>query len=84
MVNNMRLIPENEYSVAGCYLSAIINGDYSGLTDDEEQELNNWLDDVEHVNGTHWEVSEESCFDTDEITGLLADCYTLIQYIYGE
>ena len=65
-----------EYTICGHYLSAIINGDYSGLEDSEEAELNEFLDSVsEHGNG-HWSVdSEEPDFCTDEVSGLMADCY---------
>lgn len=34
------------YILPSCYASALINGDYSGLEDEDEKELNEWLDRV--------------------------------------
>ena len=65
-----------EYSICGHYLSAIINGDTSGLSDNDEKDLDSFLHHVEaHGNG-HWSVdSEEPSFQEDEVSGLMADCY---------
>jgi len=69
-----------EYNICGAYLSAIINGDYSGLVDNEEAELNEFLDDVaiqhEILLPGHWSVdSEEPNFSMDDVSGLMDDCY---------
>jgi len=65
-----------EYTICGHYLPAIINGDHSGLTDSEEAELNTFLDSIVGRLGGHWSVnSEEPGFCTDEVSGLMADCY---------
>jgi len=65
-----------EYSICGHYLPAIINGDHSGLSDEEEAELNIFLDSVVGRLGGHWSVdSEEPSFMRDEVSGLMADCY---------
>ena len=66
-----------EYSICGAYLPAIINGDYSGLDDDEEKTLNSFLHYVFEAHGAgHWSVdSEESSFQECEVSDLMADCY---------
>jgi hypothetical protein len=69
-----------EYSVCSHWLSAIINCDFTGLEDDEHQQLNEWLQKNEQ-RGSHWDCDEDSLqFAIDEISGLYADCITLRQY----
>lgn len=56
------------------WASAIINGDYSGLSDDEERQLNDWLNYVHDSYGDgHWDGFEESWFGLDEISGLYGE-----------
>ncbi len=67
-----------EYSLCGHYLSALINGDTSGLDESEETELSEFESDVTVKLGNgHWDViDEEGSFARDDISGLMADCYT--------
>ena len=69
-----------EYIVAEHWLSAIVNGDYSGLTDSEESDLNAWLD-ANQESGAYWDTDGHIRFDRDEIGGLMADCVSLIQHV---
>lgn len=69
-----------EYTVAEHWLSAIVNGDYSGLTDQEESDLNAWLD-ANQESGAYWDTDGYIRFDRDEIGGLMADCVSLIQHV---
>ena len=66
-----------EFSIFGAYLSAIINGDYSGLSDDDESDLNDFLDATFREYGSgHWSIdSEEPSFQFDEVSHLMGDCY---------
>lgn len=71
----------NEYKISEHFASAMINGDYSGLTDAEERELNDWLKSVAEP-GAHWHcANSDSEFAQCEITGLLSLCFTTTQYI---
>jgi len=67
------------YHLAGHYLPALINGDYSGLSDQEEAELNAWIDALP-VTGHFDVISEESDFKQCEICELHADCYEVRLY----
>jgi hypothetical protein len=69
-----------EYTVAEHWLSAIVNGDYSGLTDSEESDLNAWLEANQEA-GAHWDTDGYIRFDRDEISDLMADCVSLIQHV---
>jgi len=70
-----------EETIAGHYLSALINADYSGLSDDEAAELDaymltyNALPDL-----TISTDDDEPSFAVDAVSGLHADCYTVRFY----
>ena len=60
-----------EFTLGAWWASAIINGDFSGLNDDEEQELKDWLNHVHDSYGDgYWDGFEESWYGLDEISGL--------------
>jgi hypothetical protein len=61
------------YTVASHYASAIINDDWTGLDDDEAEEVKEWLDSVLQK-ADHIDIHEDVGFCRDEITGLMADC----------
>ena len=71
------------FRVADTYASAIINGDYSGLSDEEEARLVAWLDSAvpaPHKGLGHWDSFGEKDslgFCRDDVSGLYADCYAL-------
>jgi hypothetical protein len=67
------------YHLAGHYLPALINGDYSGLTDQEEKELTAFIDSLP-VTGHFDIVSEESYFKRCKICELHANCYEVRLY----
>ena len=76
---------EYTYTIADHYLSALINADYSGLSDDEEIELNDFIKSMpKHFHGKakmypSFDIQdEEGSFDIDEVSGLHANCYTVI------
>lgn len=67
------LIEYDRYAVASHFVSAIENGDYTGLEDDEEKQLEEFLDTLPMGYLTwQWSDSEEFC--TDSVTGLKANC----------
>jgi len=66
----------DERTVAGHWLPAIFNGDYSGLTEEEENSLENWLGSLP-ANASLAPDMDGPFFAEDEVTGLMADCYTV-------
>lgn len=63
-----------DYTIGTHYISAIINGDTSGLNDDEEQMLNDFLSCDVFQNG-HWAVPDnDESFSRCDISGLMGDC----------
>lgn len=55
------------------WASALINGDYSGLEDDEEQEVLDWLDEHPYY-GECFSCSDET--ELADYSGMLTDCLT--------
>ncbi len=74
-----QIILYDTINIATQYLTALINDDYSGLSDEDEIELNEWYKENIPSDGIFvFEiVSEESEFDKDAVTGLMADTYTV-------
>jgi hypothetical protein len=79
-----------EFKISGHYLPALINGDYSGLEDEEIRELHDWMHgarvcamDSGFTVG-HW--SHDECGDDDwgrcEVSGLFAMRETVRLMVY--
>lgn len=74
---NIQLI--EEATIAECFVCAIEYCDYSGLSDEEESQLNDWL---ENYPCCMFEYGESSEFARCEITGLMAACINVKIYKY--
>ena len=65
------------FTISEYWLSALINGDYSGLDGDEIEAFSDWeYSSLELVRGAisfHWDCDNDSYFGKDDITGLMAD-----------
>jgi hypothetical protein len=70
-----------EYTIPTYYLPALIYGDWSGLSDEEEKKLSLFLASVFKTHGLgHWTTKDDvgSFFAKSDIDGLMADCTELI------
>lgn len=67
-----------EYRVCQHYLPAIINGDYSGMEEDDIEKLDKFLEDFDLQEG-HFDCDsdEEASFERCEICKLMGDVITL-------
>lgn len=74
------LIEYDRYSVASHFVPAIENGDYTGLTDEDEKALEAFLDTLPRGYQV-WNWSEDEQFCTDEVTGLEASCLEGVLYV---
>ena len=69
-----------DYTIGSHFAGALINGDYSGLEDDEERALDAWLD-AHQERGGHWDiVGDNTEFARCEVTDFMGDCVTVRQY----
>jgi len=69
------------YTIADHFLPAIVNGDITGLEDNEEALLNGFLDSIYRENSHFATSSEESNFARCEVTGLHSNCVELEQIV---
>jgi hypothetical protein len=60
--------------IAHHYAVAIINDDYTGLTDDDEMLLQAWIDSLPCCHYITTANDDEPEFGTCEVSRLLADC----------
>ena len=67
------LIEYDTYSISEHWVCAIENGDITGLTDEEEAELNQWLVTLP-AGPLCWSWSDSSEFARDAVSGLMANC----------
>ena len=76
----MMKLDHYEYCICPHWVSAIINDDYTGLDDDEEKTLREWLAANEQ-RASHWNIDDdEPFFAIDEVSDVYADCVTVRQY----
>ena len=69
-------IDTHDYKIAGHWMSALFNSDYSGLTDEESTQLDIFIAGLPS-NRIGWNIAEdeEGHFALDEISGLYAKVY---------
>lgn len=69
------------YQIGGHYLTGLINGDYSGLEDQEAQQLDAFLDNLP-VNNGHFDAMDldNSSFSICEISGIYSETYEVRLY----
>jgi hypothetical protein len=67
------------FNISTVFGSAIVNGDFTGLTDDEEMSLSYFLRDLENTYGNcdlyiedYWNLTPK--FTKCEVTNLMSDC----------
>lgn len=64
-----------EYNIAGHWMAALINDDYTGLTAHEEKQLNNFINNLPVLG--HWDIDDDNAnYSIDEISGLYSDTYS--------
>ena len=73
-----RLNDYYELTLAGHWLPALINGDETGLSDQESADLAAFMQSYNALDNLIIEViDDESSFAVDEVSDLHADCYTV-------
>ena len=77
----MKIMPPihiDTLTMASHYLPALINDDYSGLSETDENNLDAWFADYKDSGATYtFNVSDDTDLAIDTVTCLLADCYTV-------
>ena len=73
-------IEYDTFSISPHWITAIEYNDTSGLSDEEETMLNNWLDNLPEGYKS-WQYSDDTCFAKDDISKLMADCVEATLYM---
>lgn len=72
---------KHDYHIAEHYLSALINGDITGLEPGEDLELDLFVAEVQQGHGSdgHWACGSDDAADFRlcEVSGLMAMCQTI-------
>jgi hypothetical protein len=72
--------------IAQHFLSALIDGDNSGLDDEDEQLLNNWYASMQQETGSETLIfqprDEHPELEIDDVTGKRAECVAVDIYFY--
>ena len=74
------IIEYDRYSIAAHWAPASENGDYSGLSDDEAAQLEDFLATLPRGHQT-WQWSDDVDFARDEVSGLMADCVEAVLWV---
>jgi hypothetical protein len=65
------------FQIGSHFLTALINEDSSGLSDEEEVSFDEWvygaLELVLNTQTFHWDCDNESYFGRDDVSGLMGD-----------
>lgn len=74
----------NEYTIGSHFLSALINGDVSGLDAGDELALERFVSDIIGEVGSHlvWDIVDDgSSFAICEVTNMFNMCYWVRLYV---
>lgn len=73
------------YTIGAHFLSALVNNDYSGLTNEESIILDNWFKS-KNIEGSNWDFLpfEEVDYFKCEITGLMGDTVEIHRHFFDE
>lgn len=67
-------------NIAGHWLPALVNGDITGLEDNEIHQIEDWQSALPPYYKVY-DYDYQSVFATDNVSGLKADCYEVNIYI---
>ena len=76
------IIQYDTYPIDRHYIAAMVNGDYSGLSDLESEMLDSWIDSLPDGHKV-WEFSnpDEYQLANDIVTGVLGECVEASLYM---
>lgn len=74
-----------QFTISEHLISALINGDYSGLNNEEEKLLNSFISEYSDYKNATWDItSEEGHFIDCDVTGLFSTCYDVKLHFTNE
>jgi hypothetical protein len=73
-----------DFAIAGHFLPALINGDYTGLDDTEAKQLDQFVDQWQHLSGTFDVLPTGTDFKVCEVCDLYAETHDVRLYFYNK
>jgi hypothetical protein len=73
-----------DFNISGHFLSALINDDYSGLTDEEAMQLDQFVDQWQHLSGTFDVLPTGTDFKTCDISNAFSEVYDVRLYFHND
>lgn len=81
----MQITETYRYRFPAYALSALFNGDYSGLDKEDAENLNSFLEMEAYIDCFGLEnIEEEASFDPCPCFGLACDTVTVLGYVFGK
>jgi hypothetical protein len=73
------------YTIAAHWLAPIFNADFTGLLDEEENQVARFLSEANNLPDATWQLpDDETHFAICEISGLFSDCHTVKLFFTNE
>ena len=73
-----------DFAIAGHFLPALINGDYTGLDDNEAKQVDQFIDQWQHLSGTFTVLPTGTDFDICEISAKYSEVHDVRLYFYND
>lgn len=73
-----------DFSIAGHFLPALINGDYTGLDDNEAKQLDQFVDQWQHLSGTFDVLPTGTDFKTCDVCSQYAEVHDVRLYFHND
>jgi hypothetical protein len=69
------------FNIGSHFICALAYGDYSGLTDDEIQDLECFISELPKSGNSHWDFGDYEELDKCYVSGMLSNCTECV-YLY--
>lgn len=73
-----------DFNISGHFLPALINDDYSGLDDNEAKQIDQFVDQWQHLSGTFDVLPTGTDFKVCEVCDLYAETHDVRLYFYNK
>ena len=73
-----------EFAIAGHFLPALINGDYTGLDETEAKQLDRFVDQWQHLSGTFDVLPTGTNFATCDVCDMYSEIHDVRLYFHND
>ncbi len=73
-----------DFAIAGHFLPALINGDYTGLDDNEAKQIDQFVDQWQHLSGTFDVLPTGTNFATCDVCDMYSEIHDVRLYFHND